>query len=47
MRAGFKDAWSRRDFAIIVAVGDRLPADAFAGDEQLLYYYDNARKLKA
>jgi hypothetical protein len=47
VRAGFKDAWGRRDFATIVSVGDRLPPDAFAGDEQLLYYYDNARKLKA
>jgi hypothetical protein len=46
VRAGFKDAWARRDFAIIVEVGDRLPTDAFASDEQLLYYYDNARKLK-
>lgn len=46
VRAGFKDAWGRRDFASIVNVGDRLPPDAFAGDEQLLYYYDNARKLK-
>jgi hypothetical protein len=47
VRAGFKDAWGRRDFAAIVSVGDRLPPDAYAGDEQLLYYYDNARKLKA
>ena len=46
VRAGFKDAWSRRDFASIVSVGERLPQDAFAEDQQLLYYYDNARKLK-
>ena len=46
IRAGFKDAWGRRDFGVIVNIGDRLPADAFAADEQLLFYYDNARKLK-
>jgi hypothetical protein len=45
VRAGFKDAWARRDFGLIVKVGERLPADCFAGDEQLLYYYDNARRL--
>jgi hypothetical protein len=46
VRAGFRDAWGRRDFGVIVSIGDRLPPDAFAGDEQLLFYYDNARKLK-
>ncbi|MDF1597631.1 MAG: DNA methylase, partial [Acidimicrobiia bacterium] len=45
VRAGFKEAWARRDFAIIVAVGKRLPDDAFVEDEALLYYYDNARRL--
>jgi hypothetical protein len=46
IRAGFKDAWARRDFAIIKKVGSRLPDDAFAEDAQLLYYYDNAVKLQ-
>jgi hypothetical protein len=46
IRAGFKDAWARRNFALIVKVGERLPDDAFVADEQLLYYYDNARKLR-
>ena len=45
MRAGFKGAWARRDFATITAVGRRLPDDAFVEDEALLYYYDNARRL--
>jgi hypothetical protein len=44
VRAGFKDAWARRDFATIVAVGKRLPEDAFVEDEALLYYHDNARR---
>jgi hypothetical protein len=45
VRAGFKDAWARRDFTTIAAVGTRLPDDAFVEDEALLYYYDNARRL--
>lgn len=45
VRAGFSDAWERRDFASIVAVGNRLPAEAFAQDERLLFYLDNAEQL--
>lgn len=45
VRAGFSDAWERRDFASIVAVGKRLPAEAFAQDERLLFYLDNAEQL--
>ncbi len=47
VKAGFKDAWARRDFGLIVKVGDRLPPDCFAEDEQLLYYYDNAKRLRS
>jgi hypothetical protein len=45
VRAGFKDAWARRDFDTITTVGGRLPDDAFVEDEALLYYYDNAQRL--
>jgi hypothetical protein len=45
VRAGFSDAWERREFASIVAVGKRLPAEAFAQDERLLFYLDNAEQL--
>jgi hypothetical protein len=45
VRAGFSDAWERRDFAAIVAVGRRLPSEAFAQDERLLFYLDNAEQL--
>jgi hypothetical protein len=45
VRDGFSDAWERRDFASIVAVGKRLPAEAFAQDERLLFYLDNAEQL--
>jgi hypothetical protein len=47
VRAGFSDAWERRDFASNVAVGKRLPAEAFAQDERLLFYLDNAEQLAA
>ena len=46
VRAGFKDAWAKRDFGLIVKVGDRLPEDVFVDDTQLLYYYDNAKRLR-
>jgi hypothetical protein len=45
VRAGFSDAWERRDFPSIVAVGRRLPTEAFAQDERLLFYLDNAEQL--
>jgi hypothetical protein len=45
VRAGFSDAWDRRDFAVIVAVGGRLPHDAFTEEPTLLYYLDNAEQL--
>ena len=45
VRAGFSDAWGRRDFTAIVAVGRRLPTEAFAQDERLLFYLDNAEQL--
>lgn len=45
MRAGFKDAWAKRDFATIVAVGRRLPADAMVDDPALLHYFRNAERL--
>ncbi len=46
VRAGFSDAWERRDFASIVTVGKRLPSEAFAQDERLLFYLDNAEQLE-
>ncbi len=45
VKAGFRDAWARRAFSLIVSIGERLPADAFSEDEQLLYYFDNAKRL--
>src|SRR5713101_3810215 len=42
VRAGFKNAWADRDYGSIVAVGRRLPADAFVEDAALLHYFRNA-----
>ena len=45
VRAGFKKAWGDRTFQTILAVGHRLPADAFLEDSALLHYYRNAERL--
>lgn len=42
IRAGFKQAYSNKDFKKIVEVGKRLPARIIEADEKLLMYYDNA-----
>jgi hypothetical protein len=42
VRAGFADAWRRRDYATIVAVAERLPERVLQEDPDLLMYYDNA-----
>lgn len=45
VRAGFRQAWADRAFDTILAVGRRLPSDAFAEDSALLHYYRNAERL--
>ena len=45
VRAEFKDAWANRTFDTILAVGRRLPSDAFVEDSALLHYYRNAERL--
>jgi hypothetical protein len=47
VRAGFKEAWGRQDYGLIVTVGDRLPDEVFVDDPSLLMYYDNARRLQS
>ncbi|MBD3107924.1 DNA methylase [Bacillus sp. AGMB 02131] len=42
IRAGFKKAYSEKDFEKIVKVGDRLPESVIQEDDKLLMYYDNA-----
>jgi hypothetical protein len=43
IRAGFKKAWSEKDYNRIVTVGDRLPESVIQEDDKLLMYYDNAQ----
>lgn len=43
IRAGFKRAWSEKDYETIVMVGDRLPESILQEDDKLLMYYDNAQ----
>jgi hypothetical protein len=42
VRAGFADAWHRRDYGTIVKVAERLPERVLQEDPDLLMYYDNA-----
>jgi len=42
VRAGFADAWQRKDFEIIVKVAERLPENVLQEDRDLLMYYDTA-----
>lgn len=42
VRSGFKDAYDRRDYDLIVRVADKLPETVLQEDEQLLMYYDVA-----
>lgn len=45
VRAGFKQAWADRDFDTILAVGRRMPEEAFVEDSALLHYFRNAERL--
>ena len=45
VRAGFQDAWNRKDFATIVKIGSRLPEDVFADEPTLHHYFRNAARL--
>jgi DNA modification methylase/DNA-directed RNA polymerase subunit RPC12/RpoP len=43
IRAGFKKAWSDKDYQTIVQVGERLPESVLQEDDKLLMYFDNAQ----
>lgn len=45
VRAGFDDAWDRRDFELIVKLGRRLPPEVLVDDPTLRYFVDNAEML--
>lgn len=42
VRAGFKKAWQERDYAVIVAVADKIPGNILEEDPKLLMWYDQA-----
>lgn len=42
VRAGFKKAWQERDYAVIVAVADKIPSSVLEEDPKLLMWYDQA-----
>lgn len=43
IRAGFKRAWTEKDYETIVLVGERLPESVLQKDDKLLMYYDGAQ----
>lgn len=42
MRAGFRNAWTNKDYTTIVAVAKKVPEEALQEDEKLLLWYDQA-----
>lgn len=42
IRAGFADAWQKKDYKTIVSLAERLPENVLQEDPDLLMYYDNA-----
>ncbi len=42
LRAGFKDAWTNKDYTIILKIAEKIPDVALQEDEKLLQWYDNA-----
>ncbi|WP_394474858.1 DNA methyltransferase [Ralstonia mannitolilytica] len=42
LRAGFKDAWGRKDYQTIIKVAQKIPEEALQEDEKLLLWYDQA-----
>lgn len=42
LRAGFKDAWSNKDYQTIISVAKKIPDEALQEDEKLLLWYDQA-----
>ena len=46
LRAGFKEAWQKKDYATIVDMAKRIPDAVIQEDQALLMYFDNASLLK-
>jgi DNA modification methylase/rubredoxin len=43
IRAGFKKAWSEKDYQTIVEIGSKIPGAVLQEDDKLLMYFDNAQ----
>lgn len=43
--AGFKQCYMEKDFATIMLIADKMPQNLLNEDENLVYFYDNARNL--
>lgn len=46
IKAGFKDAWDRKDFDLIIIMSEKIPEQVVQEDPMLLMYYDNALMMK-
>jgi hypothetical protein len=46
LRAGFKEAWQKKDYTTIVDMAKRIPEAVIQEDSALLMYFDNASLLK-
>ena len=42
LRAGFKAAWTAKDYKSIIVIAAKLPDETLQGDEKLLLWYDQA-----
>jgi hypothetical protein len=42
LRAGFKSAWSAKNYKAIISIAEKIPEDALQEDEKLLLWYDQA-----
>lgn len=42
LRAGFKDAYSKKDYKTIVSIAKKIPEESLQEDEKLLLWYDQA-----
>lgn len=42
VRAGFNKAWQERDYAVIIAVAEKIPSSVLEEDPKLLMWYDQA-----
>lgn len=42
MRAGFKNAWAKKDYDSIITIAQKVPEEALQEDEKLLLWYDQA-----